>query len=241
MKRFEVIDELNSNLRLYSASKPLKRFGNKGDGGYVMQDDLCESDVFISAGIANDVSWDFEVLNESGSDLVIQIDPNIGPNPPQNDPRVIFIPKSLAVSNSSNSVTLENLVEKISPFKNIILKVDIEGAEWDILGELDVETLGRFREIVIEFHWLHSLLEPEIDKAKLEVFKKLNFQHRLIHLHANNWGSFKIIENRPIPDVIECTYILDETKNLKPKYAIEDEFDIPNHPGRPEIILKFGT
>lgn len=241
ISRVELIDEMNRNLKIYTPLEPLKRFGNQGDGGYVMQDDLKENDVFISAGIADDVSWDFDVLNQSRSQLIFQIDPNIGLKPPVLDQRVVFYPKHLAIQDSENSISLKHIVEKISPLNDIVLKIDIEGAEWEILQEIDIDTLSRFREIVIEFHWIHSILESESEITKLDVFRKLNIHHRLIHLHANNWGNYKIIENRPVPDVIECVYVRDLEKNLQPKYALEDIIDVPNHPSRPEIILRFGS
>ena len=62
---------------------------------------------------------------------------------------------------TQNLKTLEDLI-KINGHtseKNMILKIDVEGWEWDSLNELNEYTLRQFKYIVIEYHFLESSKE----------------------------------------------------------------------------------
>ena len=62
---------------------------------------------------------------------------------------------------TQNLKTLEDLI-KINGHtseKNMILKIDVEGWEWDSLNELSEDVLRQFKYIVIEYHFLESSKE----------------------------------------------------------------------------------
>ena len=78
--------------------------------------------------------------------------------------------------------------------------------------------------------------------ATLACINKINRTHSLVHLHANNYGSFVILDEKIlVPDVLELTYV--KTAN----YTLADDenislplpIDEPNSIHRPEIPLGF--
>lgn len=96
----------------------------------------------------------------------------------------------------------------------MVLKMDVEGCEWDVFDQLDENTLLRFDQIVIE---LHSLLTSSKSQKALilSVLEKLSNTHNVVHVHANNSCKCSYMENSVTPDVIEVTYIRKGYANIK--------------------------
>lgn len=64
---------------------------------------------------------------------------------------------------------------------DLILKTDIEGAEWEMLSTLSDVELRRFSQIVGEFHFFFNYTPELIEK----IFKRIAKTHILVHIHAN--------------------------------------------------------
>jgi hypothetical protein len=239
VEKAQKIDDFSSHLKVIQIDNQfLIRVGNVGDGGYVMYSKFSGKEILISAGIGNDVSWDFHMLDHFGAEAVVQIDHTIGGKPPIADPRVIFVDKMLENYDSKDSVTLRWLLDRLPKSRAKILKIDIEGSEWKVFAGCTLSDLNNFDQICVEFHNLHQVIfsnEPDF----LETMVKLARNHVPIHVHANNWGAYEIIANRPVPDVLEVTYLnkrfLDELDQKKTPANL----DSPNHPERPDIKLSF--
>ena len=79
--------------------------------------------------------------------------------------------------------TLDELIKQNnhSNEKNMILKIDIESSEWNIFEKLTINTLKQFKHIVGEFHF-----NDENKYICLDILKKIQFTHQIIHLHCNN-------------------------------------------------------
>ena len=92
-----------------------------------------------------------------------------------------------------------NLIDtlKASAYKKIILKMDIEGSEYESL-DLDLHYLRRFQCLIIEFHDIES----RIDEF-LTITNNIKKDFTLINTHINN---FAPIVNG-IPQVIELCFI----------------------------------
>ena len=78
--------------------------------------------------------------------------------------------------------------------------------------------------------------------ATLACINKINRTHSLVHLHANNYGSFVILDDKILfPNVLELTYV--KTSN----YELADDeniflpisLDQPNNYRRQDIPLGF--
>ena len=57
---------------------------------------------------------------------------------------------------------------------DLILQIDIEGDEYDVLSSIDLNTLRKFRIILIEFHNLHYIFDEFFFQKIFKVFKLLS-------------------------------------------------------------------
>ena len=71
---------------------------------------------------------------------------------------------------------------------NMILKMDVEGAEWSFLSTVTSETLNQFDQMVFEFHDLVRPKDQSVMNATLACINKINRTHSLVHLHGNSCG-----------------------------------------------------
>jgi len=147
--------------------------------------------------------------------------------------------------------TIEShLNENIDHKKKLILKMDIDGGEWDTLINTPDSVLGLFNQIVIEVHGMGTDLseslnggevyEASLDK-KINVLKKINNLFYLFHVHANNYSRVFYKKWYKIPDTLELTYINKKiVKNPEPsKVIFPTEFDRPNSKNKKEVDLHF--
>ena len=131
----------------------------------------------------------------------------------------------------------------------MILKIDVEGAEWDTLLHTPNAILESFEQIAIEIHNLHSFcpdynginLAKSILDQKTQVIKKLNNLFYLYHVHANNYQPLFYVNRFKLPNVMEFTFV--NKKYFKsPEYSktiCPTEFDRANNPKRADINLHF--
>jgi len=214
--------------------KSVVRIGSEFDGGYIFVDDLDEKDLFISAGIAEDFSVDQEVVDRVGQ--LIMIDPSIQPVNFSNANQ-IFIKKPLSPRFDKDGISLEELLDA-STFEDAILKIDIEGGEWPVFNSLEEKYFDRFRQIIVELHWLTALADSEIHNLRINALNKLKKSHECIAIHGNNYGKYEVLGGVPLPDVIELTLA------RKSSYTFEGgisskvlQMESPCNPNKPEIKI----
>lgn len=213
------------------------RIGRKNDGGYVMFDDFEGRKYAYSIGLADDVSWDRDIASR-GLD-VYMYDHTIQGLPEKNDRFHFF---QIGVRGSTEEghpdlQTLEDMMEANGHAEEygMILKVDVEGAEWSVLNDVEENTIKRFSQIVFEFHGLTQLENREKITTAM---KKLNRTHQLVHLHANNYGSYLLIGGKILPELIEGTYLLRDEYAFSPAQgAAATALDEANCPYLPDIFL----
>jgi hypothetical protein len=88
----------------------------------------------------------------------------------------------------------------------MLLKIDVEGAEWDALLHTPSALLSRFSQIVIEFHGLIPTTHDSHDEMVSQVLEKLLVTHRPIHVHGNTYGPSLILPGIVLPWGAEVTY-----------------------------------
>jgi hypothetical protein len=181
-----------------------KRFGSQGDGGYLLSGDISQSDICISLGIGDNYSFDLDIAKYC--ERVLMFDHTIPP-PELLSPNMVFEKVGISAVESEDFTTIERIVSNL-PFENdLILKIDVEGAEWEVLESVTLETLGRFRQIAAEFHNLHAIDNTKHFERVVSSLSKLSQTHSLANFHINNWASFQLVAGVPLPDVVEVTYI----------------------------------
>lgn len=140
--------------------------------------------------------------------------------------------------------TLENFIARNGHENNtdMILKMDVEGAEWDFLENVSSDTLNQFDQIVFEVHGIIDQKTPVEKERTINLINKINATHTLVHLHGNNYRPYLEIDDVGIvSSLLELTYL--RTKN----HIFYDDIDIrlptgldtPNTPIVPDIPLGY--
>ena len=231
------------NLILYKSPYEKKRLGKYNDGGYVITLLPGSYDMFLSGGIANDISFEKHLLFLYPNLICHAFDGTI--NVPKRIGNIIFHKQNLG--DGTNNTT--NLFDYIKPYNDIFLKIDIEGHEFRIMPVI-IESgyIKKIKQIVIEIHSPGDInLYPEyfkglgdIDNNKMfSLFKKLNETHTLVHFHANNGCNMQVIDGINLPHVFELTYIRNDFVNekIKNKDPLPTKFDMKNILSKPDYTF----
>ena len=246
--REEVNDFDYRVLTAYDIHNKLIRIGPKEDGGYVIADGF-EYDLFISCGIANDIRFEDAFLDNYNIKC-LAFDGTIDTFPSRRN-NMEWIPKNIGYLNTEKTTDLK---EYIQNNKRIFLKMDIEGSEFNWLDSMSEAELECFTQIVIEYHW-------PFDIYRMNMLKKLNKTHYIIHIHGNNYCDRDIPKHLPsgrtydgtvtidnsvlslikLPEVFEVTYVNKKLYNDSLVEMKEIKFptilDYPNNPHARDIYF----
>lgn len=215
----------------------LIRLGQAYDGGYVLADDFTSDMHVYSFGIANDVSFELD-LAKRGLQIYLH-DHTISQLPEEHEN---FCFRKLGISHidelHNQKLSLETLLAMNQDLENdqLILKMDVEGAEWDFLANVPAQILSRFRQITFELHRLTDIRQSGRILGGLE---KLNMTHQLVWIHANNFGHIERAENGlEIPAYVEVTYLNRAVYHTrKGSCCFPLAMDMPDCPSVEEYIL----
>jgi len=167
----------------------LKRFGSANDGGYLMCENLIEPlDAAYSYGVGSNDDWGCEVSRRYHVP-VHEYDCFDPARPACNGGNLIFHNQCIGDRTAERASrffdTLENQMRENGDApesgRRVIIKIDIEGAEWDALLATSDELLSSLPQITME---MHGYNDPKI----LEVLRKLKRNFYLVNLHFNNWS-----------------------------------------------------
>jgi hypothetical protein len=166
----------------------LKRFGSANDGGYLMCENLIEPlDSAYSYGVGRNDDWGCDVSRRyqvpvHEYDCFDPARPNCEPGPHGFDFHNECVSDHTGYKKSHFFDTLENQIRKNGDIgRRVIIKMDIEGAEWDSLLAAPDELLAAIPQIAME---MHGFDDPKI----VEVLRKLKRNFYLVNLHFNNWS-----------------------------------------------------
>ena len=213
----------------------LCRVGAKADGGYVMVDNFLNIDGVLSLGVGPDVSWDDDI---SQFVKVIHLYDHSVEKLPKPIANATWFKEKIVTRYDSTGTSLETAVSRLLKSDRLILKCDIEDAEWAIIAEADEELLKKFDQIVIEFHWMINHLNSDSFTTMLNALEKISSTHKVVNIHANNYANYEIVANCPIPDVIEVSYARKSSYSFIEKTLVPD-FNVKNYSEHPEISLQF--
>ena len=185
----ELENRILEEMIVFKSKNPKIRIGGAQDGGYVVVSGY-EYDCYLSCGIGDSVSFDNQFVNiYPNCQKYIGFDGTC--NRPYNlDSRVEFVKKNIGTDNSELLTDLKN---ESMDYKDIFLKMDIEGHEWNWIHCF--QDLSKFKQIVIECHGFFDEDCPTGSwktlgyfehSTMLEAFRILNKTHYLVHLHGNN-------------------------------------------------------
>ena len=235
--------EFASLIRPYtSALLALTRVGSAADGAYAMAAVGENIAAAISIGVGHDVSWDQAIAAKRIP--VTMFDPTVA-ELPSAVPGGTFhrigigVPEATPVSDlhGMDLRPLDDLLELagVSDSTELLLKIDVEGAEWDALRDTDFAV---FQQVLIEMHDIARLSDPKQAEAVLETVRKLAHTHYPVHVHANNEGAFNRFDRFWFPDVIEASYIRkDLLAGATPATHLVEGLDIPSNPQYPDYDM----
>ena len=132
----------------------------------------------------------------------------------------------------SADIPFSEIIAKHKNKKNIFLKIDIEGAEYEILDEIK-NYPDQINGFAIEFHDLNNKIK------KVESFIKNCEYYKLIHIHGNNLA----IDELRNPLTLEMTFchtkFIDYFNKINNKEYPISGLDFPNFKRAEDVILQF--
>ena len=215
----------------------LRRLGPIGDGGYLVPDDLEGVVACISPGV--DVESGFALAVAELGMPVYMADASVA-GPAISHPNFHFKPQFIDVVETEETTRLDTFVSDNAPASgDLLLQMDIEGAEYRVLLDTSRATLERCRIMVIEFHALDQLFCRFSVRQIKAVFQKLGVTHDIVHIHPNNCRSIKSRFGYAVPPVMEFTFYRRD-RNQPPLNAVKGfphPLDSDNLPKSRSIVL----
>jgi mannosyltransferase OCH1-like enzyme len=234
------------SLTVFNAGEKI-RIGNESDGGYVLPKIALEkTGQLFSYGISNDISFDEHYIEMTkfqkkafGFDHTIE-----GIKTLYGDHFTHFREGLSALETPQTNNFLIHF-EKHGNQSEVLLKIDVEGAEYEYFENTDCFFLSKVAKcIVIEFHWLS---DSAYRNRFFNIVKELNKYYRICHVHGNNYDTvFTYREGNfscTMPNVIELTFLAKDIcqNEINETESFPTELDRPNNPQKPDISLSFLT
>lgn len=193
------------------------RFGSIGDGGYYLRTEtITKSQILFSGGISSNLEFEYDMFRFNKNMEIVMVDPTVsGLKLMFKGLARLFFKKPDKIRYLFNALIFNYLVRQkrcshlklwlkkperifklIGNKDKILLKLDIEGGEYDFLNEI-TENLNRFSGLVLEFHDVH--LHHQIVYGFI---KKCNTHFNLVFIGENPSGGYNTHKQ---PKCIEIT------------------------------------
>lgn len=211
------------------------RVGRANDGGYVMCNDFNSDMHAYSFGIDDDNSWDMNI-RLLGDISVYMFDHTIK-QVPMFCHGLHWERKGIGVSDEKDLLSLASILANNGDLhnKNLIIKMDIEGTEWDILESLDVHIIDNFRQMLFEFH---NMTDISMKEKVIYVLERLNVTHQVAWVHGNNFVFAEKDQDILMPDSIEVLYVRRDSYDISNNMTEQlFDLDMPNNPLRMDYEL----
>jgi hypothetical protein len=177
-------------LEMHDSPVPKVRLGPTRDGAYVVSNlPRGTYDYFLSAGVGKNVDFEHALL-DLHPDLRCTIFDGTVSGLPRPHARMEFRREMVGAGTFASF-----------PYRNMFLKMDIEGAEYAWLEAVSFAELECFAQITMELH------EASRSERRRSLVAKLLQTHRLVHLHANNNGSVLRVNGSQVPALLEVTLL----------------------------------
>jgi len=235
------IEELINEFRAAYVAARLTRIGGDGDGGYMMPDDFDGISHCFSPGVSVTADFEEQLARDYGVKSFMA-DASVD-NPPMSNPLFEFDKKFLGAYDDETFMTLNSWVtQKLGdqPGDDLVLQMDIEGAEFDVLIESSVELLSKFRMMVIEFHEMERIFERHSLPLVKALFRKIHSQFAIVHVHANNFYGLAECKGVEVPPLFEVSYLRrDRLEHVATDAAVSlpHPQDCANVPGNADVVM----
>jgi hypothetical protein len=206
----------------------LVRLGPDGDGGYLVPNDLEGIRYAFSPGVSTESGFE-AALAERG--LTVFLADYSVDGPATAHSRFVFDKRFVGCLTDDRFITLDDWhAEKLgADASDLLLQMDIEGAEYETLLAASPRLLARFRIMVIEFHWLPQLWNEPFFAVASRAFAKLLTTHAVVHIHPNNCCGSVTSAGVEIPRIAELTLLRrDRLRSTRFRTDFPHALDRPN-------------
>ena len=170
----------------------LERFGEAHDGGYLMCGNLLR-------GVQSAYSYGIGGYDKWGCDISTTFDLTVHQYDCFNtrQPSCFYgdtVFHAECVGDTTNRVEgrvfdtiVNHFAKNGDSSKRIVLKIDVEGAEWDSLLSVPDAVLRQIDQMAVEFHWVEDERFHWVqDERHLRVVRRLKQFFHIGHIHFNN-------------------------------------------------------
>lgn len=222
--------------KLHPLKFDLIRLGGNGDGGYLVPDDLENITCCFSPGVSNIMDFELDLLERGIPSFMADftVSPESVTNPSFN-----FIQKFVGPMDSNQEINFQNwILSNSKENQDLILQMDIEGAEYATLISCEQSVLRRFRIMIIEFHGLDLLLDEQAYSLIETCFKKILEDFDVVHIHPNNNDPSRFLRSTEVPSLMEFTFIRkDRVKVIEYQANFPHPLDYPTVSNAADIKL----
>jgi hypothetical protein len=223
----------------------LERFGESNDGGYLMCSNLLSAvQSGYSYGIAGYDKWGCDISTKLNVP-VHQYDCFDLTQPSCRAGKTTF--HAECVGDTTETIdgrvfdTIANqLAKNGDSSKRIVLKIDVEGAEWESFLAVPDRILEQIDQIAVEFHWSEDEQFKWIhDDNHLRVVQRLKQFFEVAHIHFNNTSCIGDLE--PFPShAYEVLFVSKRLAVVDPsrKADVPHPLDARNNASLPDCPVK---
>jgi hypothetical protein len=214
------------------ANCELERFGEPHDGGYLMCGNLLdEVEAAYSYGISGYDQWGCDISERFGV-RVHQYDcfDTRQTSCPGGD--LAFHAECVAGSTfvDEDGRRFDTMARQFArngdAIRRLVVKMDVEGAEWDSLAALPADLLGRIDQLAIELHGVH-------EARFVDVVRRLKEHFHVVNVHYNNHACDPTAAPHPAW-AVEVLFVSKRLGRLDPSGA-PPEFSPLNTPANPDL------
>ena len=220
-----------------TTNRGLVRLGPRGDGGYLVPDDLVGIEACFSPGVSN-VSGFEKDCAERGM-RVFLADGSVD-RPAVEHPSFRFTRKFVGAVSQGDFMTLDDWVASSLPadsHSDLLLQIDIEGFEYEAILAASEALLQRFRIIVAEFHHLDQLWSRPFFGLARRAFDRILRNHACVHIHPNNCCGALRLGGLTVPRIMEFSFLRkDRIERSSHETVFPHPLDCDNTPN-PTLIL----
>lgn len=221
--------------RPYTAGAPLVRVGGDGDGGYLLPDDFEGILAAFSPGVEETVSFDLDIAARGIASFLL--DGSVD-GLPVSHPLLSFEKAFLGPRTKRHHTSLGDWVGRSAPDQgDLLLQIDIEGAEYAALGATPDAVMQRFRMIAIEFHQFHGMFDAHWRAMVMPALDKLDRYFVPVHVHPNNHAPLMERAGIVFPRIFEVTFLRRDRLYSDAVPSLPHALDRPNVPDRPDYVM----